>query len=112
MIDSNQPGPFADLGQMGRRCEVPEFLEDVDFFLETVPETRPQRLNRFDMTMLFLSKFRGEGIVSLTGGTRRTGWTRKVSQGLHDGVGNRLIVFRNQDGKFWQPAGQLLQVTK
>ena len=67
-------------------------------------------LDRFDVSMLFLPKFGGEGIVPLTGGTRRTGWTGKVAQGLHDGVRNRFIVLRNQDGKLRQPAGQLFQV--
>src|SRR4026208_309960 len=110
VVDADEPGPFAVLGQMGRRREIAELLQDVDLFLETMPETRPQRLDRFDVPMLFLPKFGGEGIVSLTGGTRRTGWAGKVAKGLHDGVRNRFVVLRNQDRKLRQPAGQLLQV--
>jgi len=69
VVDADEPGPFAVIGQTGRRCEVPELLQNVDLLLETVPETRPQSLDRFDVSMLFLPKFGGEGIVPLTGGT-------------------------------------------
>ena len=62
------------------------------------------------MPMLFLSKLGSEGIVPLTGGTRRTGRTGKSPKRLHDGVRNRFVVLRNQDGKLRQPAGQLFQV--
>ena len=67
VVDADEPGPFAVFSQTGRRREVPELLQDVDLFLETVPETRPQGLDRFDVSMLFLPKFGGEGIVPLTG---------------------------------------------
>ncbi|MCG3773801.1 MAG: hypothetical protein JW395_0615 [Nitrospira sp.] len=110
VVDADEPGPFAVFGQMGRRREIAKLLENVDFFLKTVPETCAQSLDRFDVSMLFLPKFGGEGIVCLTGGPRRTGRTGKVAQSLHDGVRNRFIILWNQDGKLRQPARQLFQV--
>src|ERR1051325_3179660 len=109
MVDADEPGPFAVISQMCRRREVPELLQHVDLLLETVPETCAQCLNRFQVALLFLSKFGSTEIVSLTGGTRRTGRTGKVAQGLHNGIRNRFIILRNQDGELWQSARQLLQ---
>ena len=34
--------------------EVAEVLQGIDFFLKAVPQTGPERLNRFHMTLLFL----------------------------------------------------------
>ena len=42
VVDADEPGPFAVIGQTGRRREISELLQDVDLLLETVPETRPQ----------------------------------------------------------------------
>src|SRR6185436_10484553 len=74
MVDADEPGPFAVIGQMCRRREVPELLQDVDLLLETVPEACTQCLNRFEVALLFLAKFGRARIVSLTGSPRRTGW--------------------------------------
>ena len=31
VVDADEPGPFAFIGQTGRRREIPELLQNVDF---------------------------------------------------------------------------------
>ena len=61
VVDADEPGPFAVLGQMGRRGEIPELLQDVDLFLETMPETRPQSLDRFHGALLSCRSLEARG---------------------------------------------------